>query len=99
MSPLQNLCSLDRTSLLSLDIYPVCDPTSNGFTETLYLVMSEEKCWYFSCFKLCAVDILDSLGTVNSKISKTFDFLSTITMSGFKGVINISGGIVPPFCD
>ena len=51
--------------------------------------MSEEKCWYFSSFKLCAVDILDSLGTVNSKISKTFDFLSTITMSGFKGVINI----------
>ena len=68
MSPLQNLCSLARTCLLSLDIYPVCDPTSNGFTETLYLVISEEMCWYFSSFKLCAVDILDSLGTVNSKL-------------------------------
>ena len=63
MSPLQNLCSLARTCLLSLDIYPVCDPTSNGFTETLYLVISEEMGWYFSSFKLCAVDTLDSLGT------------------------------------
>ena len=98
ISPFQNLCSLAKTCLLSLDMYPVCDPTSNGFTETLYLVISEEKCWYFSSFKLCAIEILDSLGTVNSKISRLFDFLSTITISGFKVVTNISGGIVPPLC-
>ena len=51
---------------------------------------------YFSYFRLCAVEILVSPGTVNSKISKVFVFLSITTMSGLSVVTMKSGGRVPP---
>ena len=98
MSLLQYLCNLDSLCLLSFKIYPVFDPISNGRIETLNDRMSVSKCWYFPSLMLCAIEILDSPGTVNSNISRDFVFLSIITMSGLRVVMTISGGIVPPPC-
>ena len=44
MSLLQNLCSLAKLVLFSLDMYPVLDPISKGSTDTLYVCMSVSKC-------------------------------------------------------
>ena len=67
-SLVQNLWRVVKVFLFSLVTSPVWEPTSNGVTITLKLVMSLEKCWYFSSFSLLAVRFLVSFGTVSSNM-------------------------------
>ena len=79
---LQCLCRVWIYFLLSLDMYPVWEPTSNGTTFTVKFGFVS-KCEYFWYFKSCAIFSLCSAGTVNSKIVTDFFCLSITTMSGF----------------
>ena len=92
----QNLCREWIDFLLSDEMYPVCDPISKGITFTVYVWMSEIKCWYFWNLSSCADLIRCSAGIVSSKmVTVLFDF-STITISGLSVVTTRLGGMVPP---
>ena len=92
---IQYLCIFCRDFLFSLVTSPVWDPTSKGVTDTSDAWISLVKCWYLSFFKVLAIWILVSFGTVSSKIFTDLHFLSMMTKSGFRLVTTRLGGRVP----
>ena len=94
ISFLHHLCSVWSVLWFLLVMCPVREPTSKGSTDTLWVLMSVEKCSYFSFFKQLAISILCSPGQVSSNIPRSFFFLSSRTISYPLAVSNhlVSGG-------
>ena len=89
MSFLQNLCRVARMVLLSLLMYRVWEPISNGITLIWYGPVVVSKCWYFSYFNLWAVSSLNSPGTVSSNSLTVLLMLFMMTKSGFRFLTQI----------
>ena len=95
MLGLQNACKSFSRRWFSGDKYPL-EPTSKQVTLHFICSMSVMKCAYLLFFSLFLRFIFGSSGHVSSNRSIVDFFSSIITMSGLRGVIQISTGTVPP---
>ena len=89
-----NLCRDWRCFWFLLHMKPLL-LISNAVIVVLKSVMSVAKWAYLFCLNICLSSIFLSMWQVSSNMCNSF-FLSRMTISGFRLVTQISGGIVPP---